>query len=148
MRGAVIGGLLWAGLAFLFLIAQFGTPYHFVKEDIRKLTDPTQLSQIAETHPKKLVRREAIWNKNLQDASLFVRVAMKDPSYEVRTAAVSRIEIHETLIHLALDGRDPDVRRDAARKISDIDTLKRVRDNDKVWWVRSAAKSRLNELTK
>jgi hypothetical protein len=71
------------------------------------------------------------------------RVALRDPDWSVRIAAVARLTLQPVLARIALSDRDSDIRTLAVSLLRDQSALARVARGDRDWSVRIAAVNQL-----
>jgi hypothetical protein len=71
------------------------------------------------------------------------RVALRDPDWNVRIAAVARLTLQPVLARVALSDRDSDIRTLAVSLLRDQSVLARVARGDRDWNVRIAAVNQL-----
>jgi len=110
---------------------------------VGRLTDAALLERFARFDAIAFVRAVAAGSSSLTVESVLRACALRDPSAEVRRAALANPNMSDQvfLAEVASGGDDPNVRSAAARKLDDPDRLRTLARGDGHFWVRMAAVS-------
>ncbi|WP_405275159.1 BspA family leucine-rich repeat surface protein [Methanobrevibacter sp.] len=104
------------------------------------------LKQIIENDSKSSVRVSAIYNPNLQDRSFLEKLALDDYDYNVRIAALLKIEDEEVLKNIFFNDGHGSVKKAVCECISDESFLNQIVNGRNKYSLASAAGLRLHKL--
>lgn len=114
---------------------------------VKKIRDDATLLRVALEAHEGLIREIAI--RRLSDNALrgvVTRIALCDPWYAARLAAVQRCDDQATLARVALSDPNGDIRATAVEILRDQATVRRIAESDPDFRVRIAAKRRIRIL--
>lgn len=111
-----------------------------------QIRDEEILKQIISNDSKSTVRVYAISNPNLKDQSFLTDLAFNDYDYNVRRAAVLKIDDENVLKDIFANDNHGEVKKTVCRCISDVSFLRRIATGRFKWKLKIEAGSRLRKL--